>query len=327
MARAVEAPQRRCLVTREVKGQDQMIRFVLDPSGQVVPDLDGRLPGRGMWLSADRNVLNKAVGANLFARGGAGAGAGRGGSGRAGRAPARRSARSTAWAWRGGPARWPWASSRSVRTCARRRPAVLIAAADSSADGRQQAAPAGCGSARRSPPSPGPSWARPWGAKAWSTWPSRPGGWPSACCATSGVSPGSAPSVLAPPARGDDRLSDRAAEHDRTIMTDTKTTETKEQERNPRISLARPARPARADQDRGQRHGPAELLPWPQQVGRGRGQAQAAAEVAGRAAAGRPRPRRRAAPAGRGAARRAPRRRPARRPAATTARRRAAAWS
>jgi predicted RNA-binding protein YlxR (DUF448 family) len=68
MARAVEAPQRRCLVTREVKGQDQMIRFVLDPAGQVVPDVDGRLPGRGMWLSADRNVLNKAVAANLFAR-------------------------------------------------------------------------------------------------------------------------------------------------------------------------------------------------------------------------------------------------------------------
>ena len=69
MARAVEAPQRRCLVTREVKGKEQMIRFVLDPSGRVVPDIDGRLPGRGMWLSADRNVLNKAVRANLFARG------------------------------------------------------------------------------------------------------------------------------------------------------------------------------------------------------------------------------------------------------------------
>ena len=33
MARAVEAPQRRCLVTREVKGKEQMIRFVLDPAG------------------------------------------------------------------------------------------------------------------------------------------------------------------------------------------------------------------------------------------------------------------------------------------------------
>jgi hypothetical protein len=63
-----ELPERRCLVTREVKDWDQMIRFVLDPAGQVVPDVDGRLPGRGMWLSADRNVLNRAIAANLFAR-------------------------------------------------------------------------------------------------------------------------------------------------------------------------------------------------------------------------------------------------------------------
>ena len=68
MARHAEAPERRCLVTREVKERDRMVRFVLDPAGQVVPDVDGRLPGRGMWLSADRNVLNKAVAANLFAR-------------------------------------------------------------------------------------------------------------------------------------------------------------------------------------------------------------------------------------------------------------------
>jgi hypothetical protein len=68
MARHAEAPERRCLVTREVKERDRMVRFVLDPAGQVVPDVDGRLPGRGMWLSADRNVLNKAVAANVFAR-------------------------------------------------------------------------------------------------------------------------------------------------------------------------------------------------------------------------------------------------------------------
>jgi uncharacterized protein len=67
MARA-EEPERRCLVTREVGERDRMIRFVLDPAGRVVPDVDGRLPGRGMWLSADRNVLNKALAANLFAR-------------------------------------------------------------------------------------------------------------------------------------------------------------------------------------------------------------------------------------------------------------------
>ena len=68
MARHAEVPERRCLVTREVKERDRMVRFVLDPAGQVVPDVDGRLPGRGMWLSADRNVLNRAVAANLFAR-------------------------------------------------------------------------------------------------------------------------------------------------------------------------------------------------------------------------------------------------------------------
>ena len=59
---------RRCLVTREVKERERMVRFVVDPTGQVVPDVHARLPGRGMWLSADRIVLNKAVAANLFAR-------------------------------------------------------------------------------------------------------------------------------------------------------------------------------------------------------------------------------------------------------------------
>jgi uncharacterized protein len=135
MARAGEAPQRRCLVTREVKGQDQMIRFVLDPCGQVVPDLDGRLPGRGMWLSADRNVLNKAVAANLFAR--------------AARAPARveadlagqverllvsRALDCLGLARRAGQVTMGF---EQVRGCLRSAAGgVLIAAADSSADGR-----------------------------------------------------------------------------------------------------------------------------------------------------------------------------------------------
>jgi predicted RNA-binding protein YlxR (DUF448 family) len=68
MAHDAENSLRRCLVTREVKERERMIRFVLDPAGQVVPDVDGRLPGRGMWLSADRIVLNRAVAAHLFAR-------------------------------------------------------------------------------------------------------------------------------------------------------------------------------------------------------------------------------------------------------------------
>jgi predicted RNA-binding protein YlxR (DUF448 family) len=45
-----------------------MLRFVRGPDQQVLPDLAARLPGRGMWLSADRNVLNKALASKAFAR-------------------------------------------------------------------------------------------------------------------------------------------------------------------------------------------------------------------------------------------------------------------
>ena len=135
MARAIEAPQRRCLVTREVKGQDQMIRFVLDPSGQVVPDLDARLPGRGMWLSADRNVLNKAVAANLFARAArAPARAGTDLGGQVERLLVSRALDCLGLARRAGQVTMGFEQVRaSLRSSAA---GVLIAAADSSADGR-----------------------------------------------------------------------------------------------------------------------------------------------------------------------------------------------
>ena len=45
-----------------------MIRFVLDPTGRVLPDIDERMPGRGMWLSAGRDVVNKAVEKRLFGK-------------------------------------------------------------------------------------------------------------------------------------------------------------------------------------------------------------------------------------------------------------------
>ncbi len=60
--------ERRCLVTRAAAPRDQLIRFVVDPRGQVLPDVDERLPGRGMWLSAGRDVVNKAVEKRLFGR-------------------------------------------------------------------------------------------------------------------------------------------------------------------------------------------------------------------------------------------------------------------
>lgn len=45
-----------------------LIRFVLDPTGVVTPDLAERLPGRGAWVSADRAALTKAIEKGLFAR-------------------------------------------------------------------------------------------------------------------------------------------------------------------------------------------------------------------------------------------------------------------
>ena len=45
-----------------------MIRFVLGPDGTVVPDILGKLPGRGIWVSARRDALDRAVKKKLFAR-------------------------------------------------------------------------------------------------------------------------------------------------------------------------------------------------------------------------------------------------------------------
>lgn len=55
-------PLRRCIVTRERRSKEEMIRFVLGPEREVVPDLGAKLPGRGIWLSARRDVLEPGRG-------------------------------------------------------------------------------------------------------------------------------------------------------------------------------------------------------------------------------------------------------------------------
>ena len=39
---------------------DELIRFVVGPDGAVVPDLKRNLPGRGCWVTADREHVDKA---------------------------------------------------------------------------------------------------------------------------------------------------------------------------------------------------------------------------------------------------------------------------
>lgn len=62
-------PQRRCFVTRRTADKDALIRFIVGPDNAVVPDIAAKLPGRGLWLSADRNVVNTACAKSAFAKG------------------------------------------------------------------------------------------------------------------------------------------------------------------------------------------------------------------------------------------------------------------
>ena len=63
-----EASVRQCAVTRERLGKDALVRFVLSPDGVVTPDVAEKLPGRGVWVTADRRVLEEAVKKKAFAR-------------------------------------------------------------------------------------------------------------------------------------------------------------------------------------------------------------------------------------------------------------------
>ena len=68
VAQGDAAPERRCIVTRESKPTPALLRFVLSPDGAVVPDVAGTLPGRGIWVSADRASVETAAAKGLFAR-------------------------------------------------------------------------------------------------------------------------------------------------------------------------------------------------------------------------------------------------------------------
>ena len=63
------ATMRMCAVTRQVRPIDELIRFVVSPAGEVVPDLKRKLPGRGLWVSASRQAVAEAVRRNHFSKG------------------------------------------------------------------------------------------------------------------------------------------------------------------------------------------------------------------------------------------------------------------
>jgi len=66
--RSLAAPERLCVVSRSVKPVGELIRFVVGPEGEVVPDIKRRLPGRGIWMTARRDVVAEGVKRRVFAR-------------------------------------------------------------------------------------------------------------------------------------------------------------------------------------------------------------------------------------------------------------------
>jgi predicted RNA-binding protein YlxR (DUF448 family) len=60
---------RMCAVTRRVRPIDELIRFVVAPSGEVIPDLKRKLPGRGLWVSGSQLAVAEAIRRHQFSKG------------------------------------------------------------------------------------------------------------------------------------------------------------------------------------------------------------------------------------------------------------------
>ena len=67
-AGASRSRERRCIVTGDLRDEAQLIRFVVGPDGDAVPDIAAKLPGRGMWITADSAILERAIAKNNFSK-------------------------------------------------------------------------------------------------------------------------------------------------------------------------------------------------------------------------------------------------------------------
>ena len=60
--------ERKCIATGQVLSKSKLIRFVLGPDSVIYPDPENKLPGRGIWVKADRSAILKAEKGQLFSR-------------------------------------------------------------------------------------------------------------------------------------------------------------------------------------------------------------------------------------------------------------------
>jgi uncharacterized protein len=63
-----ETPERQCALTREVKPAADLIRFVVSPDGELMPDTDAKAEGRGVWVSLGSRYVAEAVKKKAFER-------------------------------------------------------------------------------------------------------------------------------------------------------------------------------------------------------------------------------------------------------------------
>jgi predicted RNA-binding protein YlxR (DUF448 family) len=61
--------ERLCVATRRVLPVAELIRFVVGPDGEAVPDIKCKLPGRGVWVTATQDAIEEAVERKAFGRG------------------------------------------------------------------------------------------------------------------------------------------------------------------------------------------------------------------------------------------------------------------
>ena len=66
--REKQMPERRCIYTRETSSREMLVRFAVSPDGIVVPDLEEKLPGRGLWLTARGDIIRRACAENAFSK-------------------------------------------------------------------------------------------------------------------------------------------------------------------------------------------------------------------------------------------------------------------
>lgn len=59
---------RQCCLTREEKPVAELLRFALSPDNDLVPDVDGKAPGRGAWVTLSEVAVNEAIAKKAFSR-------------------------------------------------------------------------------------------------------------------------------------------------------------------------------------------------------------------------------------------------------------------